>query len=216
MPYGYALLILWLGAVPFSPRVWRVAALVGVVCGGALFVYRLPIHARLNASLGAFVSAEEVIADNSTVLPLVLVKDGNASAPAGLPYPNLRYNALLHAVGYIALEHPLVTLNDYQAAKGYFPLRYKDAANPITYLSEGGLEALEQPPFAFNLQAYREQTGQDVDYVLLWGNLEEVKERPDVQAILAQLDNYALVYTSAPPSLMHVYARRPLAAVRRP
>ena len=213
LPYGYALLILWLGTVPFSSRVWRVAALVGVVCGGALFIYRLPIHAQLNASLEEFAAARAVIADNSTVLPLILNRGGNEVMPTGWPYANLRYNPMLHAVGYIALGRSIATLNDYQAAKGYFPLRYRDRTDPITFLSLGGLGEIEQPPFAFNLQAYKERTGEAVDYVLLWGDLATLRDRPNVQAILAQLESYTLVYTSSPSNFMHVYARQPLAAL---
>ena len=215
LPYGYVLLILWLGAVRFSPRIWRVAAVAGALCAGALFVYRIPLHAMLNANLREFVSAEAVIEDNSAVLPLILVKDDNAYPPTGFVLPNMRYSEVLHAVGYMALSSSIVTLNDYQASKGYFPLRYKEETSPIEYLSERGLEGLERPPFAFDLQAYQEETGAVVDYLLLWGDLEEVKERPDVQAMLIQLEAYDLVYTSEPRKLMRVYARRSEAASDR-
>ena len=212
LPYGYALLTLWLSAVRFAPRVWRRAALAGTLCAAALFVYRLPLHAMLNANLREFVSAEEVIEDDSAVLPLILVKDDNAYPPAGFVLPNMRYSETLHAVGYLALGRSIVTLNDYQASKGYFPLRYKEAASPVEYLTEGEFAALERPPFAFDLRAYREETGQAVDYLLLWGDLDEVRARPDVQGILAQLGDYTLVHTSEPRNLMRVYARQPLAS----
>ena len=208
LPYSYALLILWLAAVRFSPRVWRAAAVAGIVCSSALFIYRIPLHAALNTHLREFVSAETVIEDKSTVLPLILVNGTNAYPPAGLALPNMRYSEVLHAVGYIALERSTVTLNDYQASKGYFPLRYKEVTSPVEHLSEGGLAGLERSPFAFDLRAYEAETGVAVDYLLLWGDLEEVGERPDVQAIFAQLAPYDLIYTSERRGLMHVYARR--------
>ncbi len=208
LPYSYVLLILWLGTVKFSPHIWRVAALAGALCAGALFVYRIPLHAMLNANLREFVSAAAFIEDDSAVLPLILVKDDNAYPPTGFVLPNMRYSEVLHAVGYVALSSSIATLNDYQASKGYFPLRYKEETNPVRYLSERGLEGLERPPFAFDLQAYREETGAVVDYLLLWGNLDEVRERPDVRAMLSQLGAYDLVHTSEPRGLMRVYARR--------
>ncbi len=216
LPYGYALLTLWLAAVEFSSRLWRLAAVAAVICGGALFIYRLPLHAMLNANLLEFTSAAAVLEDDSTALPLILVKNDNAYAPTGLVLPNMRYSEVLHAVGYIALERSLVTLNDYQAAKGYFPQRYEAATSPVVHLSEGGLAALERPPFAFDLRAYEAETGESVDYLLLWGDLEEVGERPDVQAIFAQLAAYDLIYTSEPRALMRVYARSALSSVEGP
>ena len=199
----------------FSPRTWRRVALAGTLCAAAIFVYRLPLHAMLNANLREFVSAEEVVGDGSAVLPLILVKDDNAYPPEGLVLPNMRYSEVLHAVGYLALERSIATLNDYQASKGYFPLRYKEAASPVSYLAEGEFAALERPPFAFDLSAYREETGRKVDYLLLWGDLDEVRARPDVQGILAQLGDYTLVHTSEPRNLMRVYARQPLADAGR-
>ena len=207
LPYTYVLLTLWLSTVAFSPHIWRVAAVAGVVCAAALLLYRIPVHAALNVNVREFASAHVAAEREGTVLPLILVKDNNAYPPPGLVLPNMRYSEMLHAVGYIALLRPVVTLNDYQAAKGYFPLRYEAAKSPITHLSEDGLRGLERPPFAFDIGAYRDRTGAEVDYVFLWGDLEEVEGRSDVQAILAQLEAYDLIYTSAQRSLMRVYAR---------
>ncbi len=205
LPFGYLLLILWVATVNLPPRVWRYAAGVGIVCAGALMAYRIPIHAMLVAEIEEYVSTVKVIPNGSTVLPLNL---SSRTVPAALSamYPKLRYDALESAVSYIALERDIVNLRNYQAAKGYFPLIYKEARNPALYLSKSGFRGLSKRPFAFNLEAYRERTGTVVDYVLIWGNLESNRQAPDIQNVLAQLSDYKLIYTSKPHGLMHVYA----------
>ena len=206
LPFGYLLLILWVASAKFSPRFWRYAAGLGIICAAALMAYRLPIHAMLVTDIEEYVSISRIIPDGATVLPLNLDDETVPSALQNM-YPKLRYDALGQAVGYVALERPIVNLRNYQAAKGYFPLIYKKARNPALFLSEAGYNGLGRRPFAFNLAAYRKKTGAAADYVLLWGDLGAARKDPDVQNVLAQLASYTLVYTSSPRGLMHAYKR---------
>ena len=201
LPYGYALLVLWLATAPLSARGWRVVSLTSLSLWGALSLYRLPVHAALNSSVQEYVEATQVIQEDSTVLPLSLSQPVLPNLQA--LYPNLRYDAVRHALGYAALDKRIVNLANYQAAKGYFPLRYKDARNPAVHLSEGGLGALEYPPFSLDIAAYRRETGAAVDYVIFWGELDAERGRDDVRRVLQQLTDYELVY--ARPRA-HVYA----------
>lgn len=201
LPYTYALLALWLATAPLSARSWQAVAITSLSLWGALSLYRLPVHAALSSSVQEYLEAAQVVRDDSTVLPLSLSQPVPSSLRA--LYPNLRYDAVRHALGYVALDKRIVNLANYQAAKGYFPLRYKDARNPAVHLSEGGLKSLEYPPFALDIAAYRRETGVAVDYVLFWGDLDAVRGRDDVRAVLQQLTDYELVY--AKPR-MHIYA----------
>lgn len=205
LPFGYLLLILWLAGANLSPRLWRYAAGVGVVLAGALMAYRIPVHAMLVSDIQEYVAAATVIENDATVLPLNLASRTVPTALSAM-YPELRYDALGQAVGYVALERRIVNLRNYQAAKGYFPLIYREARNPALLLSEKGYNGLGQRPFAFNLRAYRERTGAVADYVLIWGDLEAERSQPDIQNVLAQISGYKLIYTSKPRGLMHVYA----------
>lgn len=202
LPYAYALLALWLATAPLSARSWQTVAITSLSLWGGLTLYRLPVQAALNGSVREYVEAAQVVRADSTVLPLSL----SQPTPAGLRAfrPNMRYDPVRHALGYVALEKRIVNLANYQAAKGYFPLRYKDARNPAVHLSEGGLTSLEYPPFALDIASYRRETGAAVDYVLFWGDLDAVRGRDDVRAVLQQLAAYELVYTG--PSA-HIYAR---------
>ena len=208
LPYGYALLVLWLSAFQTSARNWRVAAVTGLSVWGALMLYRLPVHAALSRSIGEYVSAAKVIDNNSTVLPLYLP---SSATPLGLRnlYPNLRYDEARHALGYVAPSKEIVDLVDYQAAKDYFPIKYTGARSPVQYLGDRGIKSLENPPFAFDVAAYQRETGAAVDYVLFWGDLNGELERANVQAILRQLNGsgYRLIFTSKPQGLLHLYAR---------
>ncbi len=205
LPYAYVLVVLWLSAVELSPRRWRTVAAAGLTLWGALMLYRLPVHAALNNSVKEYVAVAQLIDDESTVLPLYLTRE--SPPPLGLRrlYPNMRYDELRHALGYVALDKRIVDLADYQAAKGYFPVTYAAAKDPSRYLSQGGLIALEYPPFALDIAGYAE-AGATVDYVLLWGDLEAVRQRPDVRNVLQQLTDYEPVY-SEPRGLLHLYAR---------
>jgi hypothetical protein len=205
LPFGYLLLVLWLAGANLSPRLWRYAAGVGVVLAGALMAYRIPLHAMLVSDIQEYVDAAAVIENDATVLPLNLASRTVPTALSAM-VPELRYDALGQAVGYVALERQIVNLRNYQAAKGYFPLIYKEARNPALFLSEKGYNGLGQRPFAFNLEAYRQETGVGVDYVLIWGDLGAQRGQPDIQNVLAQLSDYKLIYTSEPRGLMHVYA----------
>ena len=208
LPYGYALLVLWLSTVQTSARNWRVAAVTGLSVWGALMLYRLPVHAALSRSIGEYVSAAQVIDNGSTVLPLYLL---GSATPLGLQnlYPNLRYDEARHALGYIAPTKNIVDLVDYQAAKDYFPIKYVRARSPVQHLGDRGIKSLEYPPFAFDVAAYQRETGATVDYVLFWGNMDGDSERDNVQAVLRQLtgSGYQLVFTSQPQGMLHLYAR---------
>ena len=211
LPYAYALVVLWVSTFELSARRWRTVAATGLTLWGALMLYRLPVHAALNGSVKEYLAVARSIDDESTVLPLYLTRD--SAPPPGLRalYPNMRYDELRHALGYIALDKRIVDLVDYQAAKAYFPITYDAVKDPSRYLSEGGLKALEYPPFTLDIAGYAEKTGATVDYVLLWGDLDAVRQRSDVQNMLQQLTDYELVFVSEPRGLLHLYARRELA-----
>ena len=208
LPYAYALLVLWLSTCKLSAQRWRTVAAAVLTVWGAFMLYRLPVHAALNGSVKEYVAAARFIDDESTVLPLYLTRD--SPPPLGLRalYPNMRYNEVRHALGYIALNKRIVDLVDYQAAKPYFPIAYNAGKDPSRYLSKGGLRALEYPPFSLDIAGYTQQTGVVVDYVLLWGDLDAERARDDVQNVLQQLTDYDLVFVSEPRGLLRLYKRR--------
>ena len=208
LPYAYALVVLWVSSCKLSARRQQLVAATVLTVWGALLLYRLPVHAALNDSVDEYVAAARFIGDESTVLPLYLTRE--SAPPTGLQalYPNMRYDELRHALGYISLDKRIVDLVDYQAAKAYFPVTYNATKDPSRYLSEGGLKALEYPPFALDLAGYTRKTGATVDYVLLLGDLDAVRLRADVQDVLQQLKGYELVFVSEPRGLLHLYARR--------
>ena len=218
LPFLYLLTVLWLSSKPLTPRVWRHAGLLGFAFASASLFYHLPIFAIFNYDLKEYVSAAQVIAEDSTVLAIPLNNyDRDASLESGLTemYPEMRLSPFMGATGYIALERTIVDLRNYQARKDYFPLRLRPEKSPDLYLTSEavpdktgeGLSHLDYPPFSINLSRYEAATGCPVDYVLFWGPFQRYEE--DVGGLLEQLrPRYELVHVSEPRGLMRVYERR--------
>jgi uncharacterized membrane protein len=198
LPYFYFLLILWLAVKPLTPFIWCHAAVVGIALSTASVAYRLPIHAELNQDIAEFISAATCIEDNSTILPIVLGK--SVFSGLGEMRPRVRFDHLKHAAGYIALQRRIINLGNYQGYRGYFPIRFRDEVNPhLLLFGQGG-------DFEVDFDAYETTTQRQVDYVLLWGPVDEERYQTRVGPLLEEMARrYTLTYVSKPRGLMRVY-----------
>jgi len=199
------LAILWLSTQSFSNQAQHIIGTLSIMMTVAAIASKIPVHAMFNYDIREYVSVSQYIERNSTLLPLHIKDD---IIPNGLVAmrPRVRPLPLTHAAGYLSIDRKLVDLSSYQARTGYFPLQFRDDANPAAQLSpDSNPSRYEYRPFRVDLEKYKQRTGFAVDYVLLWGYSGN-DNSDDVQSVIAQLEkNYILVCKSAPRALVSVY-----------
>jgi hypothetical protein len=181
--FPFLALILWLGAFDYSARrrLWiqMVAAGLALLF---LFVYARA-YALIDRSLAEIAEAGEHMEPDHTLLYLSYSNYGEQPNGRELAF---RTEPFLHAGGYIVAKKRLVDLSLYEANEDYFPIYYRPELNPYVHLSVGLLGIEQQPPRA-QIQAYRQQTGGRVDYVLIWGLRLDRLGEPAVRKVLDQL-----------------------------
>jgi hypothetical protein len=145
--FPYLILLPWLA--PRLARIGRAAVLVGVA---ALLIFQIVKiqgwYRSMQPDIRSFVAATEPIPPNSRVLPLLFDRDTESP----------RFGALGHAIDYVAVEKGLVEWDNYQAASGLFPVRFRaEVGVPDIY-------AIEAHPGRVDLRWYRPRA----DYVFTW------------------------------------------------
>jgi len=191
-------LILWFGAQ--STKIIPKRAVVGAAVGiGFVFLALNSVkYSEIDSYLNEFVSGESHIEPEATLLPLIFSKEGRG--PDGKPL-SLRISPFLHASGLIVAKNPVVDLDNYEAAKGYFPIVYRNEINPFVHIGH-----IEADPPRVDFLNYPERTGGRVDYVLLWGLDSPTRRNARVQDILEQLGKgYDLIFVSLSRGLMELY-----------
>jgi hypothetical protein len=192
-PYVMVGLFLWLSARHFEPvfrsrLVCFLIALTLVTIG-----MRLVQYAALNNRLDEYLAGMESIEPNRTVLTLSLTNER-------FPSP------LLHAGGYIATVRNGVDLKTVQARSPHAPIRYRSEFDPYRQMADDVISNLEVGPPEIDITRYGEKTGGQIDYVLLWGPLDQMQDEPRVQALLRQLNEaYDLIKVSPKLGLMRLY-----------
>ena len=214
MPYVFFSVVLWFASqLPTATarravlvRPFAVIALAAVSLLGLSL--RAPVYAKLNEDIREYLSGMEHIEPNATLLSLRL------DVFAGDELISDRIDLFLQAAGYIAMKRSVIDLTNLQAATGVFPIVYRRAVDPYRHLAtDAELTAL--PP-RVDLFRYAERTGKDIDYVLLWGGEQFVRDSADGHRLMAQLAAaYELVFTSPRRGLMRLYRLKESARAAR-
>lgn len=175
-------LLPWLA--PALGRSVRGALLVGVVI---LMSFQVGLIAfwyhQMQPDIRSFLASTAAIPRSSRVLPLLFSRD--TTRP--------RFGALGHAIDYAAMDKGLVEWDNYQAATGYFPIRFRrDVERPEIY-------TMEAHPDKVGVGAYR----QWADCVFTW------KLPPDSALVEKLLRFYQPVAGEESGADGQVYLRRP-------
>lgn len=226
----YFLIIIWLGRLQLQRKLQLfVGSLCVIVAIGAL-AYRVPTYINLNNKLVEYASAASVFEPGATLfaiaepnvfhmswihtLPAAIGLTGSQSDGAPPTGQFERVKVFLHAHGRLTTEARLVNLSNYQTPLSIFPLHVRPTLNPsqyiyVQYVEDAGPERPGRPPYR-GFAAYAEDTGGQIDYVLLWEMYHHLTKQRNGRALLAELErDYDLVHVSKPGGFLRVYRRRP-------
>ena len=202
--YVYLLLIFVVAARPYGRRARRILQAAGGAAALLLMLVRVPSYVALDVQMEEYVSAAPHLERGTTVLPLTFAPRGLRADGSDLARD---VQPFLHAAGWLAVERDLVDLGNYEAAMGYFPVRWRREVDPYVHLGPPG--GHEETPPRVDIAGYEARTPGSIDAVLLWGPARDRYQTAVRQAILRELAaGWDLVYRS-PRGLMEVYRRRP-------
>ncbi len=201
--YVFLAIILWLAAHPLSSRTLRRYGLAVAVIAVLFAGYRQYQFTRLNDYMAEYLSAFDLVAANTTVLPISLAPVTRAGSDVPLAQPN---DVFLHLGALVAARRHAVYLKLFQAATAsFYPLVYWPERNPYRMLTS----RLDQAPPSGLHFAYPQGGGGRIDYVMLWDPVGQAAENPEARSILARLEaGYDLVFVSPQRGLARLYRRR--------
>ncbi len=153
--------VAYLGLPPKLAR-----AMTGIVTLAVVLLAgtRLSAYNNLSDETEELLSCSSHIKPKSVVLPLNFSKARKDNCN-GMAWKDQGW-FFVHASEYMGLDKPLIFLDNYEAGTKFFPLSWANKANPfLSMISGNGIE--QAPPHA-SIQAYKDFSGIDVDYVVMW------------------------------------------------
>ena len=194
--FAVVLLVVWLGAQEFTNWIRIAAIATGALLAIGLVAVRVPTYRDLDRDLREIASVGHTTVPGRT---FVLVLGKNTTEVDRIERA-FRTDPLRSAGEYLAAEHELVGLDNYEGRYGYFPYQFVASRDPVRQLF------LATDPRVFtripqlDLAGYTRRTGGVVDYVAVLG--------PPDAALLATLANgYRQVAVSEPRGLVTVFGR---------
>ncbi|HYS54901.1 MAG TPA: hypothetical protein VER58_14180 [Thermoanaerobaculia bacterium] len=157
----YLLLLPWFTPSLTKPlRIGLIALLSVLAIGNLLYLTR---HYRAaDRYLTQFLRSLKPITPETTLLPLLFNRE----------MPDMFISPYSHLVDYVAIERRLVDFDNYEAATGYFPIRFKPGIPSIPiYSIEAGPAVLPIAPFAPRAQ-----------YIFTWQMPEYSPIEKDIEA----------------------------------
>jgi hypothetical protein len=191
--------VAWLAGQPELDRWRRPVIAAGTVVTLGLLALHAASYRRLDGDLDEYLSAAPYVASGTTLLSLSYANFGPRDERGKTPSWKVR--PFVHASGRLAAARGIVDLDDYQAGRDYFPVRYRPTCDP--FVGDFDVSPESEPP-RFDVAGYRRRPGCEIDYVLTWG-----ATAADLPAIADTLDGaYEEVYVSPERGLTRLYRRR--------
>ena len=208
--YPFLMLIPWFAAQSLDIKLTKIMKPIqGISVGMALILLSIftTKYAELNNYLREYLSGVHLIESNATLLPLAFSYTGHAEDGRAL---SSKVGPFHFAAGYIAAQRRIVTFDNYEANTSFFPVMFRPEVNPFHHIMD-----FLRRPLAWTWKGggdfltYPYRTGGRVDYVLVWGLLDEQRQHELTQFLFYQLEQgYELIYTSPQRGLMQLYRRK--------
>lgn len=194
----------WIAAtMPVSAL--RYVAGVAVLLAIGLLGVRSTTYRQLSDQLAEYSTLHSALPAGSTVLSLCYSPLGRDASGDDLSF---KVPAMLHAEGLMTHQKPLVNLSNYEAGSDHFPVKFRDNLSPFRYIAP--MDTLKSYEPGADIAAYHRLTTGRVDYVVLWDLQPDHRDRPEVKAIFAELQqNYERTAISKPAGRGHLYRRFP-------
>jgi hypothetical protein len=203
--YPFFMLIIWLGSQSYNTIVKRITVFIVTAIALTALSFHTIKYAEINDYMEEYLSGIQLIAPNTTLLPLRFFDHGDPEWWLN-PYGKIR--PFSHASGYIAAKRGVINFTNYEAHLSWFPLTFRQDLDPYAHIQEDCLECV--PP-RVDFLTYPKRTGGQVDYVLIWSDKELQRDDEYTRSVIRQLkEGYQLVYTSPKRGLMKLYHRKEL------
>lgn len=181
--YLYFLLIVWLGYQDYSQKLAYLTKYFCLFIFAIFLIFNSVKSVQISNLIEEYVSVSPYIQENSTIASFDFIDRGLNLEDRVIT--NRR--GIGQVTGYIAASRNSINLNNYQATRDNFPIKFRAEVYPRTWL-------FSQPP---KIADYNLETNGEIDYVLLWG-ASQAEDSRNLDQIKAQLkDEYRLVYTSS-------------------
>lgn len=202
-PFVFLTLLLWMAMLmpAVTSRLYQnLVATLGIAILCVSVIGRAGAFADINNYYREYASAAPHIAENSTLIGLRLNwKSQGKPFPAETP-------VFIQLGSRMATLRHAVDLKNFQGQARGHPIQFRPGMNAT--LALGGNFAITAIPPRVNLLAYEQKTGRPIDYVLIWGDRNEVEDKEALDSLFAQLDKcYSVVFVSKPRELLTLYKR---------
>jgi len=202
MLYPFFAAILWFGAQGHFHKLGVLSAHVVLLLSVAMLVRHTAKYAEINEYLEEYTSAAKFIPEKSLLLPVSLARKG--PVVDGQPVAG-KVSSFLHASGHIVAQNNIIDVSDYEPWKGYFPLLYRPETDPFIHLARDQYGLVATYP-RVDIAHYHQQTGLQIEFILLFGFSETMLQQPDMADFYDQLQaDYQRIFTSTPKGLVELY-----------
>ena len=157
--FPYLTLLLWLSTRQFSRSMRLAVEAGGVVVTLGLIASQAMAFRELAPSIREYLSVEARLPSGSTLVPIAFGLNGRDGDGNGI---SLRAGVFAHASGWFTADRPVLTLENYEAPTGHFPIAFRSAVDPY---GEFWPTLKTDPARAFD--RYNASSG-GIDYVLVW------------------------------------------------
>ncbi len=208
--FTFIVALFWLAHFRYERWLRITIIAVSVVATIGLIGIRWPAYQGYDRDLDEYVSGTRQVAAGSAVLPLFLIEHDSGLGGATAAY---KVRPLIEAGSYVTPLSAAVNLNHLHAEYTYSVAQFKPDLNArlLIGVPKGTAEPIYAVPPSVNIAGFEEQTGETVDYVLVWGRryaTAETLEDPAAIELLEVLErDYGIVFVSSDRGLMEVFAR---------
>ena len=200
--FPFLALIIWMGVQRPIRRISRGVVWVVVGCSLTLVVMQMSKYDELSDYMQEYESALELIAPNTSVLPISFFKHGSDQKIE--PF-SLKVDPFRHVPEIISAKKNVVALSHYEGNMGYFPTKFQQNLNPFMVLGKlpWNLEKLDL------LKNLKESSIGYPDYVVLWMAPRKDSELWNRFPVLQQVtEHYDLIFRSVPKGLALLYRKK--------
>jgi len=162
-------------------------------------------HIKVNEYFSEYMAGLDKVESNSTILAIRVVS----------PMPDKVGSHLLHKLlqggSYYAVLRNSVDVKLFQTKTKVVPIVFKESKNPYKHWIKD-TEVISLVPLV-DFEGFSNISERPLDYVLLWGNLQEASRYKELisplNRLLSDLDkNFDLIHVSSPSGLMHLFKNK--------